>query len=107
MATRALIIYAFLAAIAGQAAPLPDVHHIREGGRWNEYLVALDEVHERRQVRSIPAEKDAEALRAKLRGNPTADLVLYPKGAPHDEQSRRLLTRDIALQVQPGTDARS
>jgi subtilisin family serine protease len=106
MATRALTLYACLSAFAAQAAPFSDVHRIHEDGRWKEYRVALDEIHEHRHVRQIPAERDAEAVKAKLRGNAAADLVLYPRNGPHDEQSRRLLTRDIALQVQAGIDPR-
>src|SRR5436190_23865609 len=104
MARRALLLLICLAAFSALASPLPSLHRIREDERWSEYEIALDEVHEARQVRGIPAERDADAVRARLRGNAAADLILYPKGGPRDETTRRFLTRDIAVQVQPGID---
>ncbi len=106
MATRALTLIACLVAFVSQAAPLPEVHRIREGSHWREYRVALDEVHEGRQVRKIALERNAESLRSKLKGKIAADLILYPKNGPRDAESRRLLTRDVALQIAEGIDPR-
>lgn len=87
--------------VALLAEPIPDVLRMDEGGRAREYVVATDEGHDGRKVEKVAPQRNAEGLRAILRGA-RENLVLYPKGAPHDAGNRRLLTRDIAVRLQAG-----
>src|SRR5688572_23642490 len=87
------------------AGPVADVVRLDERGEMAEFIVAKDEVHDGRRARTVPAQVNAEALRSLLqREAGKGDLVLYPKGAERIRENRRLLTRQIAVQVNAGVD---
>jgi subtilisin-like proprotein convertase family protein len=102
---RTLPILAGLAfSLAALGAPLKDSYWLAESGGVQEYEIARDEVHRDRVARQIAAKASAEELRASLRGEVEADLILYPKGAPHDETTRRFLTRQLGVRLAAGSD---
>lgn len=86
------------------AAPLKPSYILHDRGARRELVVAQDEIHRSRQAVRIPAAPSVEDARraAELQG---ADLVMYEKGAPRTEHTRRLLTKRIAVQLADGTDA--
>src|SRR3954465_5915604 len=101
----ALLLALFVSASSGLfAAPLKSSYILHERGARRELLIAQDEIHRSRQAVRVPTGGSAEDTRraADLQG---ADLVLYEKGAPRNEHTRRLLTKRIAVQLAAGTDA--
>ena len=85
------------------AAPLKENYRLRERGEWRDFVVAKDEVHRNRAPRKLPlAARSMEEVQAQAGAD--GDLVLYPKGAPHDDANRRLATRQVAVQLAPGVD---
>ncbi len=88
-----------------EAGALKESYVLQERGVAREYVVATDEVQSRRQVRKIQAQTDSEAARAVAKTVPNGDLILYPKGEPRDESTRRLLTQEIAVKLKPGANA--
>ena len=80
-----------------------------DGGRLRELEVARDELHSLNAsvlpaLRRIPALNSVEevcqyAQRLHRASGQELDLVLYPRGQPHTEYSRRLLTRDITVKL--------
>jgi subtilisin family serine protease len=99
------------------AAPLspdfPTRWQLREAGQVREFDLALDELHRRgtsetphrfaRRTRGRDLLEHAEALRQATREE--LNLVLYPRGAPRNDATRRVLTRQVLVQLEPGFDA--
>ena len=96
------------------AESLPERHRIQDRGQVREFEVARDEVWHAgmaapQRVQSVPPQVSLAALRrqadqlAGQTGEET-DLVLYEAGQPRSDQTRRLLTREVALRLQEGTD---
>jgi subtilisin-like proprotein convertase family protein len=108
-----LLLAGFLFGAAASAAPLKSEYRIHAPGLGVPFVIATDEIQTAGQSRpeKITAQADAEAVRqyadkiSKARGAQT-ELVLYPKGAVRTEFSRRILTRDVLVHLEPGTDAR-
>jgi len=85
------------------AGPLKENYRLRERGEWRDFVVARDELHRDRKPQRLGAAAGSmDEIRAKAGAD--GDLVLYPKGAPHDEANRRLVTRQVAVQLAPGVD---
>jgi hypothetical protein len=85
---------------------------IQDGGQSRPFELALDELWiegTNAALCSFAPIRDAEALRAliharqRLQTN-TVSLVLYEAGTARNEFTRRLLTRDLLIHIDPGTD---
>lgn len=91
-------------AAAEPAGPLGDRQFLHEGGRWVEFEVATNELYQfgaRPGLRPESPLASAEAMRrhAETLRQPTGDdlaLVLYERGLPRNEFTRRVLTRRVA-----------
>jgi subtilisin-like proprotein convertase family protein len=97
-----------------RAQVLPDRHVIEDRLRRCEFVVASNELHfgNGRQVRAVPPQAGAEGMRQHARAwrflsGEEHDLVLYPAAGPRTERSRRLLTREVLVQLEDGTDLES
>ncbi|MEO8353444.1 MAG: S8 family serine peptidase [Chthoniobacteraceae bacterium] len=90
-----------------QAGALKESYVLQERGIKREYVVATDEIQTRRKVRKIQEQTNPEAARSAAKAVPEGDLILYPKGEPRDDSTRRLLTRKIAVKLKPGANARA
>ena len=86
-------------------------YEIADHGHRRTFVLAMDElqpVGERHPVKIPPAtnqaqvEAQAEALSRQLGGE--ARPVLYEQGKPRAEWSRRILTRDVLVEVTAGTE---
>jgi subtilisin-like proprotein convertase family protein/subtilisin family serine protease len=85
------------------AGPLKDSYRLRDHGQPREFEVALDEIHKGRRAQRIERKANAEETRRTAREN-AADIVLYEKGQPRNDASRRIVTRRIVVQVTQGSD---
>lgn len=91
-----------LMAPAIYAAPLQETVRLSERGEWQEFEIARDEVHRGRASQRLQAAlRSVAEVRAAATGG---DLVLYPKGGPRNETTRRYATRQVAVQLAPGVD---
>jgi uncharacterized repeat protein (TIGR01451 family) len=97
-------------------SPAPESFVIASGKLKTTYEVSRQELWTmaggRREVFSIPMAGSGEALLAQARvqeahKGQVVDLVLYRKGAPRDQYNRNLLTRDVLVDLAPGTDAQA
>ncbi len=87
---------------------------IRDRGFPRQFEVATNEVWVKaprlQRSHAIPTQANAEATRqhaitlSRASGQ-EVELVLYEKGARRDTYSRRVLTKEVLVQVAPGTDA--
>ena len=108
----------FLLFGAGQlvaADAIRDSYQIASDGQILEFEVARDEVQAvvgagESGPQAIPVQVDANGVVAEAEilsqqtGN-QIDLVLYPKGAPRNEATRRILTRSVLVKLRPQSDA--
>ncbi|MEA3187937.1 MAG: hypothetical protein QOD99_1767 [Chthoniobacter sp.] len=95
-------------------APLPEAHDIADAGQRRTFEVATDEVHSTTPARgrlprrvsrtASPQAVRAEAARLSRATGEETELVLYEKDLPHNEWTRRLLTKEIAVRVKEGAD---
>jgi subtilisin-like proprotein convertase family protein len=108
-----LLLHGVMLLAAGMAAaPLKPEYSIREHGRDVILEIATDElqVNGQRNPEKIAAQGNAEAARqhalllSKARGK-EINLVLYPQGKPRTKFNRRILTKDLLVEVEPGVDA--
>lgn len=103
-----------LAGPAGAAGRLADRHLIHDGGQSRQFEVARDELHavdarHRHRVVRMAALADAEAVRQRARRLQAATgeevgPVLYQAGARRDRHSRRILTRQVLVELAPGAE---
>ncbi len=96
------------------AAEIKGHCQIRDHGQLREFDVATDEVQSRfqRSPQKISPLATAEAVRQHAKklsvtSGEEMEMVLYEKGAPRTEFSRRLLTKEILVQLRPGVDAQN
>jgi subtilisin-like proprotein convertase family protein len=105
----------FVSGATGAAAPVRSWHTILDSSQAREFEVALDELHfpgapAVRRWQKISPQPSVESIlleaeRQRLATGDEVELVLYPRGAPHHEFSRRFLTRQVLVQLEAGTDA--
>lgn len=98
-----------------QVAPEPASYRILDGGYVRSFEVARDELRVvtrsgRHEFRRIPATASVSELKhyaASLRRatGEEADLILYESGARRNEYTRRVLTREVLVTLEPGADA--
>ncbi len=103
-----------MAGPAGAAGRLADHHLIHDGGQPRLFEVARDELHavdarHRHRVVRVAALADAEAVRQQARKLQAATgeevgPVLYQAGARRDRHSRRILTRQVLVELAPGAE---
>ena len=86
------------------AAPLKDKWSVSDHGRRREFVVARDEMHRRLRPERVAANASVEEIR-RAADAAGGDLVIYEKGLPHTEASRRLVTKQLSVRLAPGTDA--
>lgn len=101
------------------ASPLlaQDSYQVRDGGRDRTFVVAKDEVAtitpggkiRTRLFSPLPSAKAVAAVAQTetLTTGEEAEVVLYEKGAPRNEFTRRILTKAILVELQAGTDPQS
>lgn len=91
---------------------------IHDGGRKRGFELAMDEVTEKS---SVKGENGAKTMRkgrnlgemrqlareAELASGGKVDIVLYEEGKPHDDSTRRVLTRRVLLKVGDNFDAQA
>lgn len=96
------------------ASPLPETFRIASGRQSVIYEVSRGELWTqaggRRERYSIPEVTTGDALLAEAqiqqaRKGQIVDLVLYPKGLPRSRYTCSLLTRDVLVELKPGSDA--
>jgi subtilisin family serine protease len=105
MILRGFAFFSLLFATCGAfAGPLKETYRLRERGQVQSFVIAKDEIHGGRSARRIPVTRDAEGARTAASAG-AGDLVLYPAGEPRTSANRRLLTKRLAVQLTPGTDA--
>jgi hypothetical protein len=90
---------------------------VHEGTQPRDLEISTDEIAVRpkrgpHRLERITGETGPAGVRRRAREMETAsgdetELVLYEKGRPRNEWSRRILTRQILLKVKPGTDLRA
>jgi subtilisin-like proprotein convertase family protein len=98
-----------VAAVA--AAPLLQERHlIHDAGQPREFLVALDEVEfpQAHRVERVAGLLSAEAISQYVEGlrrnGHDGRLVLYERGVPRSERTRRILTRQVVLKCVRNAD---
>lgn len=79
------------------------MHRIRDQGQVREFVIVKDEVHRNRRAQRIPARRDVEETRQAAR-QIAADFVLYEKGLPRTENTRRTLTKRVSVQLATDSD---
>jgi subtilisin-like proprotein convertase family protein/subtilisin family serine protease len=89
---------------SGFADSLKATYSIVDGGQPRTFVVAGDEIHERRQMKRLPLAGSADQARGTAQRTPGADLILYEKGIARTAVTRRFLTKRIAVQLAPGAD---
>src|SRR3954469_19574273 len=102
------------AVAAVSAASIKSEYRIHQPGLAVPFEIATDEIQTAGQLQpeKIPPQANAEAARqhaanlSKARGV-EMELVLYPKGALRTEHNRRILTKDVLVQLEPGVDGRT
>lgn len=96
------------------AVPEGETHRIDDGGAERIFEIALDEIalpsadgyREVRSVAGVPSASDLRRRAVRL-GQETGrevELVLYEVGAERNPTTRRLLTRKVRIQAEPGAD---
>ncbi|MHA3771369.1 S8 family serine peptidase [Verrucomicrobiota bacterium sgz303538] len=85
-------------------APLQETYRIHDHGQPREFVIAKDELHRGRQPQRIPAKASVDETRQAAQ-QIAGDFVLYEKGQPRTEQSRRILTKRLSIHLAAGTDA--
>src|SRR5437016_10419829 len=109
------LLLTFILPIAeASAAGLRTQYQIKDHGQSGLFIVATDELQitgKRDPEKILPA-ANAEAVRAQAGVLARAlgkevRLVLYRQGSTRTEFSRRILTRDVLVQLEPGVDART
>lgn len=89
---------------------------LRSGGQSMLFEVSRDElwmqVGKRRELRPIHSATTTQSLLTEAQTLQTqsgqaVDLVLYPQGVARDRYTRALLTRDVLVELAPGTDAQA
>ena len=98
-----------LALLAQPAVTLPETHRIATEHGERVYEVATDELaledaSGQQQVQRHAAVASAQAARVRavaLMG----DLVVYEQGRPRDDSSRRIVRKQLAVRLRPGSDA--
>ena len=98
-------VLSLLLALSAVAAPIETTYVIRDGGQRRTFVVAGDEIHQRREPKRLAVAGTVEEARAAAAQIAEADLVLYEKGVERAEGTRRLLTRGLLVELTPGTDA--
>src|SRR5437867_2122971 len=96
------------------AAAAVEQYQIRDHGQSRTFVIATDELQraDKRQTERISPAANTEALRqqadqlARATGKEVR-LVLHPLGGARSRFSRRILTRDVLLQVQANADVQS
>src|SRR5947209_4855305 len=92
-------------------AGLAGEYQINDRGQTRAYLVALDELHvggKRAPEKILPAlnfenlRRQAETLSRAL--DKDVSLVLYSRGSVRGDFSRRLLTKEVLVHLEPGVD---
>lgn len=95
------------------AESFKDAHFIHDGGQRREFLVAVDEFHvlapTSRLMKFAPL-RSAEQVRQQAEAfqqtsREIVGLVLYERGVPHHEFTRRVLTHRVTVRLAPGVDA--
>ncbi len=95
---------------AASAQEGPKVLVIEDGGVKREFVVATDEVasvDNRGRVTLTPASGSPNLAAMGTQAMSTGGektIVLYEKGAPRNEATRRLITKTILVEVRPGTN---
>ncbi len=99
---------------AASAQQSQDAFLLEDGGRQRQFVVAADQNASidskgKTRIRSGAADSSikAGAAQARSRTAPTGEeptLVLYEKGAVRNAFTRRIVTKGIVVEVQPGTD---
>jgi subtilisin-like proprotein convertase family protein len=102
---------------AGWAQTESQSVRVHEGTQPREFEIATDEIAVRpkrgsHRLEHITGETAPTGVRRRAREMETAsgdetELVLYEKGRPRNEWSRRILTRQILVKVTPATDLRT
>jgi len=103
-ASRLSVSLLFFTAVPVFAGTLRETYRVSDRGHPRDFVVARNEVQARQAPVRVTARATAEDMRAVARAV-GGDLVLYEKGLPHSVQTRRFLTKRVAIQVAPGTDA--
>ncbi|MCX7826477.1 MAG: S8 family serine peptidase, partial [Verrucomicrobiae bacterium] len=109
---------AVLTVIAAQAADrLKDTYQILSGGVLRQFDVATDELQRTRPTgeqwtMQIPAQPNAEAVRQHAEQlqatlGDQVELVLYEKGSPRNEFTRRVSTKKVFVRLARGTNAQA
>lgn len=96
----------------GWAQELKPSYSIHDRGQLRQFEISMDEVQSSDEgvSQKIRPRANVEEVRQHARslsetsGKPV-ELVLYERGAPRNQFTRRVLTKDILVQLQPGTDA--
>ncbi len=113
-----LVLLVVTSSVSAFAAPLiaPNHFQINDRGQQRQFEVALDEVvlinaAKEISIQSIQSQATVEAVRqtaTALQGsNNEVELVLYEVGKPHNDFSRRVLTKQVLAELAPGTDAQA
>jgi subtilisin-like proprotein convertase family protein len=99
---------------AGWAQTESQSVQVHEGTQPREFEIATDEIAVRpkkgpARLDKITGETAPEGIKRKARQLETTsgdetELVLYEKGRPRNEWSRRVLTRQVLVRLAPGTD---
>ena len=100
-----------LALQAQSLVTLPEAHRIATEHGERVYEVATDELavedasgQQQVQKQAVVATAQAARVRAvTLKG----DLVLYEQGRPRDDGSRRIVRKQLAVLLRPGTDVQA
>jgi len=98
-----------LALLAQPTVMLPETHRVSTEHGERVYEVATDELavddaSGQQQVQKQTTVANAQAARVRavvLKG----DLVVYEQGRPRDDGSRRIVRKQLAVQLRPGADA--
>ena len=110
-----LLLLCLLAVVPGsRGASLAERHEIRDGTFRRTFVISTNEIHLRRadgvrETRAVVNATTAEAVRQQalvlsLLTGGEAELILYAEGAPRNNDTRRILTKDILVRLAPGTD---
>ena len=97
----------------GLAAGLPDTLELRDGHRMRRFEVAREERYVRDpngtgRVENLPFQAPTGAAPASIpNGRAAVEFfpVLYPLGHPHSDDSRRVLSREVLVTLEPGVAA--
>ncbi len=85
------------------AEPLKPSYTLQDHGQRRTFVIAQDEVHREKRPQRVPMRASVEEMRGVAEAS-GGDLVLYEKGRPRSEATRRLVTERLAVRLAPGAN---